>query len=142
MKPIITSGKLYYTDGWKYILEEEWCCQTEIYPPKPIRYKNIRLTTKGLLTLTPGFPWNGPSGPTRDTPNSIAGSAAHDALYRLMRLGLLLRKWRKKADDVFYWILREKKMTKIRATVWYHGVRQFAKSATKAANRKQVLVAP
>lgn len=138
----ITSGKIYYIDGVKYILEHTWTAQTNIQPAKIIVYKNIILNTKGLLTLTPGFPWDGPSGPTRDTPNSIAASAAHDALYRLMRLGLLLRKWRKKADLVFYEILREKRMSKIRATVWYHSVRRFAKSATKAANKKKVLVAP
>jgi hypothetical protein len=59
-----------------------------------------------------------------------------------MRLGLLARKWRKAADEVFYWILREKRMSKIRATAWYQSVRRLAKSATKAANRKKVLVAP
>ena len=139
---MITSGKIHYTDGWKYILERTWSAQTNIRPPKAIRYKNISLGKKGLLTLTPGFPWDGPSGPTHDTPNSIAASAGHDALYRLMRLGLLARKWRKAADEAFYWILREKRMSKIRATAWYQSVRRLAKSATKAANRKKVLVAP
>lgn len=138
----ITSGKIHYIDGVKYILARMWWVQTDIKPLDSIRHKNIRLTRKGRLTLTPGFPWDGPSGPTRDTPNSIAGSAAHDALYRLMALGLLLRKWRKKADELFYYILREKKMRKIRATVWYHSVRQLGRKYTLAANRKKVLVAP
>ncbi len=133
---------MYYIDGVKYILEKTWSVQTNIRPPKAIRYKNISLGKKGLLTLTPGFPWDGPSGPTYNTPNSIAASAAHDALYRLMRRGLLVRKWRKKADEVFYWILREKRMSEIRATAWYQAVRGFAKSASEAASRKKVLVAP
>lgn len=142
MKKKIAPKKIYYTAGWKYILEKEWHCPTEICPPRAIRFKNIRLSTKGLLILTPGFPWDGPSGPTIDTPNSIAASASHDALYRLMRQGLLSRQLRILADRIFYRILIEKKMSDFRATAWYIGVRKLAKYATLAKNKKRVRIAP
>ena len=46
----------------------------------------IQLTSSGLLTIQPGYAWDGPSGPTWDTPDFMRGSLVHDALYQLIRL--------------------------------------------------------
>jgi hypothetical protein len=61
----------------------------------------IELDHKGKLTLKKGFCWDGPSGPTIDTDSAMPGSAAHDALYRLMRKGKLPYELRKYADRFY-----------------------------------------
>ena len=48
------------------------------------------------------YNWDGPSGPTVDTKNSMRASLVHDALYQLIRIGQLDKRYRKKADKVLY----------------------------------------
>ena len=50
------------------------------------------------LEIWTSYAWDGPSGPAIDTDNFMDGSLIHDALYDLMRQGLLSRKYRCKAD--------------------------------------------
>ena len=65
-----------------------------------------------------GYGRDGPSGPTLDTRDFIRGSLVHDALYQLMREGLL--------DHSIH---REDGMTALRAWWVYQGVRLFGNPA-------------
>ncbi len=79
----------YKKGNYKYRLVETYTVQTPIYPDEDIETKYISLSTAGQLTLRDSYAWDGPSGPTIDTPNFIISSAPHDAEFQLMRMGLL-----------------------------------------------------
>jgi hypothetical protein len=49
----------------------------------------LELWPDGTLVISPGYAWDGASGPTYDSKSSMRASLVHDALYQLMRLGLL-----------------------------------------------------
>lgn len=96
-----------------------------------------------VLTIRKGYAWDGASGPTVDTKNSMTGALVHDALYQLMRLKLLdATTDRVKADREFYRLLRENGMSWLRAKAWYISVRLFAKkSATKLQTKEKIIEA-
>lgn len=83
----------------------------------------------GLLTIKPGYKFDGPSGPTIDTDSFMRGSLVHDVLYQAIREGHLTLKHRKAADDILYRICREDGMGRIRAWYTYRCVRMFGKSS-------------
>ena len=88
----------------------------------------------GTLVIKKGYAWDGCSGPTIDTKNSMKAGLVHDCLYQAMRLGLMSETYKSFADKTFYKILRENKMNIIRAKVWYLGVKLFAASFCKKGN--------
>ena len=72
-----------------------------------------------------GYSWDGASGPTIDTRNSMRATLIHDVLYQAMReggLSLMARKW---ADKEFLRILENDGMHWLRRWYWYLGVRWF-----------------
>lgn len=79
----------YQKKNWKYHLPEPVTLQTQIYPEKTLTTEWITLTPSGKLTLAKGYCWDGASGPAVDTPSFMRGSAVHDALCQLIKLGLL-----------------------------------------------------
>lgn len=102
---------------------------------------------EGVVTVKAGYAWDGASGPTIDTKDSMRASLAHDALYNLMRDGVLPRSAsaRKKADEFFHRLLREDGMGLLRSKLWLAGVRVGGRSsASPKANEKfqKVLEAP
>ena len=86
------------------------------------------LAKTGSLTLYEGYRWDGPSGPAIDTENTMAASAAHDALYCAISKGLLRRKnpnCRKLADKLYKKLLRQSGMNFLRRMRHYYAVRGF-----------------
>ena len=134
----------YHKANWKYKLEE-----TEDYQfPEPLEDE----FTHHLLALDPknelcgggfgivhgsglfcvcktrvvvrnGYAWDGPSGPTIDTENSMRASLVHDVLYQGMREGMLPAGFRERADSEFSRILKEDGMWWPRRWLWWLGVR-------------------
>jgi hypothetical protein len=49
----------------------------------------VRLYRSGRLYVDTGYPYDGPSGPTWDDKTNMRATCAHDALYALLRLGML-----------------------------------------------------
>ena len=129
-----------YRDGYKYQLVEDLVLQTAISPERDITTYFIDLTTSGLLTVRRGYAWDGPSGPTYDSLNSMTPSCYHDAMYQLMRLGLLPRVCRSKVDYEFEEMLKARKMWWPRRKLWVRAVRRFAAAA--ARDPKPILTAP
>lgn len=140
--------------NWKYQLVEDAVFETPFRPNFLIDFQapaitppRIRLDVDGVLTIGENYSWDGCSGPTIDTKNSMQGGLAHDALYNLMRLKLLARTDfnRKAADDLFRAILLDDGMWAIRANYYHKGARVFGDSSThpRQDNKyKQRLVAP
>ena len=85
-------------DGWKYRLSATECFQTPIKPVEDIHAPYIKLFKDGRLEIFQGYCWDGPSGPTIDRKTNMRGSMAHDALYQLMRSGMLPQSARPDAD--------------------------------------------
>ena len=84
----------------------------------------IELLNDGMLIIADGYAWDGATGAI-NTKNSIAGSCGHDALYQLIRLGLLPRTKRLQADsDLRKWLI-EDGMLERRAGIWFLAVRLF-----------------
>ena len=126
-----------YMGGYKYQLKEDYSVEVNIRPSEDILSAFISLTTEGVLTVKKGYAWDGASGPTIDTKNSMRGSLVHDALYQLMREGLLSIDFRYQADRELKIKCIEDGMWKWRANAWCWAVWNFAKkSATKKHKRK------
>ena len=53
------------------------------------------------MSVQKDYAWDGPSGPTIDTRNSLRASLVHDVLYQAMREGGLPRTFRRRADLEF-----------------------------------------
>lgn len=83
----------------------------------------------GSLVIKKGYAWDGPSGPTIDTKNFMRGSLIHDALYQLIREGVIPKSSRKKADKILYRLCREDGMEWFRAQYVYRAVRMFGGSS-------------
>lgn len=93
-----------------------------------IDHKFIKLNGKEILVM-PGYRSDGASGATFDTPNTFLGAFTHDALYQLMRMGLLPQAMKKYVDWWFYLLLRQEKMSIPRALAWYYALKVCGKSS-------------
>lgn len=115
-----------YSEGYKYQLEEVYQHQTGITPAAPGGNRFVQITLDGLLLIRAGYAWDGASGPAIDTPTFMRGALVHDALYQLIRLGVVpLEPGRRQADDLLREICLEDGMWPARAW-WVHAaVRLF-----------------
>ena len=102
-----------------------------------VRIPQIRLYPAGMLEIGPGFGFD-PSGPTIDTDAGIFASCAHDAFYRLMRLGLIPMSERAAVDDFFRDQCEKAGMSDFRAAVWEKGVELFAEGSADPNNVEEV----
>ena len=132
-----------YRGGYKYQLQEGYSLEINIRPAAAVANDYIALDPQGALRIAKGYAWDGPSGPTLDTRNFMRGSLAHDALYQLMREGLLDHTvHREAADRILQSLCREDGMTALRAWWVYQGVCLFGNPASEPAQQRPVLWAP
>jgi len=107
-----------------YFLDEtRISVQTEI-KDQYAEVEHIDLTPDGRLTLWKAFRWNGSSF-VQDTPACMRASAFHDALCRLMFLGLIPASVRPAADKLYYDLCREDGMSWLQAKIRYAGLRVY-----------------
>lgn len=154
---VVGGGKIRYwnlrKNGWKYELESAASFMVPVYPPATIGYPLddpfVTLSPEGLLWFRADYKWDGPSGPTVDTPYTMRAALVHDGLYQLMRAGLLAGTWRERADELLRdyiiedvrstakalrtqgWLGRMKSVPvewlgMRRAEAWYRAVRMFS----------------
>ena len=134
--------KIKYKKGYKYQLVEQYEVYINILPEKDIYSYYVHLFSDGLLRITKGYAWDGASGPAIDTKTIMRGSLVHDALYQLMREGLLDQGYRRRADKELIRICREDGMSRLRAWWVFRAVDSFASSAASEKHRKKILIAP
>lgn len=130
-----------YKKGYKYQLAEDYTLLVPIKPSYKINSEYIHLID-GVLTIKKGYAWDGCSGPTADDRTNMRGSLVHDALYQLLRMGLLDPPCREIADDLFYRILLEDGMSKLRAKYYHFAVRKFGSPSASPRNIKKLYEAP
>ncbi len=113
--------------GYENLKEEVY--QTDI---KKVSVSNmyLSLSTRGVLRVHTHYVCDGPSGGAIPTKTFMRGAFGHDALYQLMREGLLDRKYRKTADLLLKRVCLEDGMNKFRAWYVYHAVRLRGKKYT------------
>jgi len=116
-------GPIKYRKGYKYQLAQDISGQTPIKPEKEVDTEFIRLSVDGFMFIKSGYAWDGASGPTLDTSNTMTPSLIHDCFCQLIRQGYLPDSARYDADYYFYDLLREKGMWWLRARIWLEGVR-------------------
>ena len=83
---------------WKYELLEDMECDVDI--PNEGAMSDYITLDYGELTVLVRYAWDGPSGPTFDTPTNMRASLFHDALCQLIGERLLDKKYRKYADEL------------------------------------------
>jgi hypothetical protein len=115
--------------GWKYELMEPVKIRVLGLPEIDIEHPYIILSG-GLLIIRQGYAWDGASG-VPDNPDNMRASAVHDALYQLMRLGLLDRKHKNYADKLLRQICIEDGMNAFWADIIFNGVQAFGSGAIK-----------
>ncbi len=131
----ITVAGIHYVEidheYYKYRLEQPYSLGIKLFPDADISTTYIDISEFGELTIKRGYSWDGPSGPTIDTPDFMRGALVHDALYQLMRERKIGQGWRAYADTLLRELCLEDGMAKARADYVYAAVRVFGKFAAK-----------
>lgn len=78
-----------------------------------------------IVTVKIGYVWDGASGPTIDTSDSVCASLGHDVMYELIGSGDISMDNKEGADFWFYERLIQDGMPQFRAFYWYKAVRLF-----------------
>lgn len=103
---VVTRGgeAVFYRAGYKYQLAENFriVVAEDLWPEREIDTEFLRLTVGGTLQIAAGYAWDGASGPVVDRPSTMVASLVHDALYQLMRLGLLDAESHRRPADACY----------------------------------------
>lgn len=139
--------RIKYREGFKYQLYESYRCMTRIKGIEAhlldidTQIDWISLNTDGEIFIREGYAWDGPSGPTVDTPDFMRGSLVHDALYQLMRENKIPLTCRDLADQELRDICIEDGMSHMYAHMVYAAVSEFAESSARPQD-DQVIIAP
>lgn len=137
-----------YRKGYKYQLAQDYTTTVSrhLCPfDGAVACPFITLDFDGLLRIKAGYAWDGPSGPTFDTPNFMEGSLVHDALYQLIRAGLIPNVddiERHAADAELDHHNKAAGMSWPRRKWVNFGVRTFASFAADPANKRKVIFTP
>lgn len=138
----------------RYVVDQEFHFQLPF--PLPVKrtiklYDRVfhdvlvgEISPSGAGVLYRGFRFE-PSGPTKDTNNSIRPSAEHDANYWSSRIAPHLSDeeraaWRKLADDWMEEQLKQRGMSKLRRFFWKRGLRWFGGSSADPAQEPRMIV--
>lgn len=136
MEALYDCSRIEYLDRRAYPYEtlRDHVFRVRVFPQENVCVDGgwVSLTPDGWLAVRAGYQWDGPSGPTFDTADFMRGSLVHDALYQLMRSGLLEPSWRKQADKEIYRCCREDGMALFRRTYVYLALR-WSSTAKRSA---------
>lgn len=138
-----TEPFISYRSGFKYQTNQEFSFlipSLAEYAGAKTKYLEIR--EGGLLVIFSGYAWDGASGPTFDTDSSMRGSLVHDALYQLMRYGLIPEEYKETADEIIEELCVEDGMWEWRAGLWLNGLMIFGGKNVKPSKRKKIRYAP
>ena len=130
-----------YRKGLKYQLAEPFTYFVGIYDQQ-VENGFYKLAKNGNLTIKTGYAWDGPSGPTVDTPAFMRGALVHDVLYQMIRRKQLPKECRKLADELLYTLCRMDGMGWVRAQYVYRAVRTFGGASAKPGSTQEVRTAP
>lgn len=136
---------LWYREAQPYALASDLITQTCLRPEEDIVTKFVELTKDGLLTLREGFDFS-PSVPgfvpfnERTRKAMMRGSAVHDGLYLLHRMGLLFD--REGADNELRRICLEDGLPEAEAESVWRAVRSHGEVHADPLRVKHPVCAP
>ncbi len=147
---------LYYKEGIKYFVTRKYRIKLDIIPYAPIclslqtedvngNVVHIPIATmdmEGNTVIYPRYAWDGASGPTYDSLNTMIASLIHDLLYQFIRLGLIDPKYKEYADHMLKVIGIEDGMLPCRASYYKLAVDKFGAPSTMPSSERKELVAP
>jgi hypothetical protein len=116
-------------DRWKYKTCEEYKVYVGLMFGGNVNHPYVKIS-KGYIEIKEGYMWDGATF-CPDFMEIIRGSLVHDALYQMIREGLIRQDRRKKADELLASICVEDGMSQILASIVYFAVRLFAGYAVK-----------
>jgi len=124
----------FSTDKYKYRVTKKYDVKLQFKPNTEVVCDFYCFYLDGILVINKGYQWDGASGPTIDTQNTIIASCIHDVLYQMIRCKQLPLSFKKQADkELKFWMIEnsEKKnlWNKIRAYYFYFAVKLFAGSS-------------
>jgi hypothetical protein len=131
-----------YCAGYRYQLRETYAIQTPIRPGRNLVTELVRLDADGRLTIRKYFAWDGCSGPCWNDRRNARACLVHDALYYLMRTGLLSACWRPVADELLADIMIEDGAWPIRADYYRLAVDLFAGPCARPEHARRIMTAP
>lgn len=131
-----------YSAGFKYQLREDFSLLVDIHPEQDLITEWVLLNTEGRLTLRRGFASDGPSDPAPDLPSAMRASFLHDALYSMIRQGLLAPVYKDAADKLLREICLQDGMPHFMAQLFYTSVSRFGDPYIDPLAEKAVRVAP
>lgn len=103
----------------------------------------IRIQNEGegsVLYIRNGYSWNGASGPTLDTPNSMEASLIHDALWQMISEGHLSPRFRAETNAEFKRVLLREGMSRFRTWMWLSSVSTIGKQWVRIFGSKRKLI--
>ena len=127
-----------YRKGYKYQLATDECFETSFRSDIDIHTPRIILLGTGQLIVREGYAWDGASGPVIDRKTNMVASCGHDALYQLMRMGMLDSKMYSIADLDFGCWLEEAGAWSLVIKMDLLGLRIARGYAALPKNRKKV----
>jgi hypothetical protein len=135
--------QIHYTKGYKYQLKNT-CIVTipALKAYEGVYCRFIAIGRGGRVVIRAGYAWDGASGPTIDTLTSMRCSLVHDALYQLIRMGLIHETFKGLADELLCKIGIHDDMWKVRAHLWHKMVEEFGGSRAEKGNTRPIISAP
>lgn len=139
------SARIHYISGYHHKLLGAVTFDLSEYGLRPVGSVTgnsfVRISAEGMLHISDLYSWDGSSG-VQDTRSSMRASLVHDALYQLMRLGVLPPTARSAADHVYWRLCREDGMGRVRAWIRRVGLWLFGEPASRLGRVKPVQTAP
>jgi len=118
-------------DARRYQLLQGAVVQTGIELDAYAYRADCSLSPAGVLVLHKAFTWDGPSRPAVQTRDFLRASAYHDAMYRLMRAGVLSLDARPAADSLYMHTAVCDGAPRWRAALQFLALRLFGRSAAR-----------
>lgn len=118
----MTTRVVYYRTGYRHQLAEDFeldVSEYGIFPHSPGGNDYVQLTLGGDLHISKGYAWDGASGPAINTTSFVRPSLVHDALYQLIRMGVVPRDCRAAADRLLGQMLREDSLIIANRQPWF-----------------------
>ena len=120
---------------YKYKLSKDFTIATDVIG-HVVDHEFYSLSIRGKLTISKGYLWDGVSGPTWDSENTMVGGCIHDALYQMIRMELIPLEMKQVADTLFRATLLKSGMWRIRAWYYYIAVHLFGRFSCRPGDIK------
>jgi len=139
---MIVDRSISYRSGYKYQVAKQFYIKLGIVPFATILRPFVEMDMTGNTKILPGYAWDGASGPTWDSKNSMRSSLVHDIGYQLIRLGLINSAYKEYFDQLLRDLCVEDGMFKWRAEYWRWAVIKFGTGSTRPSAEPKIEVAP